>query len=347
MDERYVDQILRELDRRITHQVKENAKVVDAFVKELQKQFRTNTFLYNAHFVDVMHGGSAYEALSVKLKTDFDIIIVLPDPYIGQNFEVQRDPSKYFKLKWKNQARSGCQGFLNAAQLQKQAFEELEKCVSNVHAPGVREATYRLGLAACTVTLKKFNNTIISIDLAPQIAVRDWKSSHLVKLQSLPQSLQSYISTLERNCSPIYFFSPAVPGNAGNKDYLCNISFSMLEKEFLKSNVKVRDMVRLVKLVGEAFQWPKKFGLKSFYIKRLAVKYFDELKNKTKWDGYKYILACLYKELQETKTIDGFFVTDQITYKKKPENTQEFLKDINVVYHLSSTDVQQKVKFDA
>nr|XP_053644933.1 uncharacterized protein LOC128697334 [Cherax quadricarinatus] len=294
--------------------------VVDAFVKELQKQFRTNTFLYNAHFVDVMHGGSAYEALSVKLKTDFDIIIVLPDPYIGQNFESHEQVKT----------------------------NGLEKCVSNVHAPGVREATYRLGLAACTVTLKKFNNTIISIDLAPQIAVRDWKSSHLVKLQSLPQSLQSYISTLERNCSPIYFFSPAVPGNAGNKDYLCNISFSMLEKEFLKSNVKVRDMVRLVKLVGEAFQWPKKFGLKSFYIKRLAVKYFDELKNKTKWDGYKYILACLYKELQETKTIDGFFVTDQITYKKKPENTPKvFPKDINVVYHLSSTDVQQKVKFDA
>ncbi|XP_053644993.2 uncharacterized protein [Cherax quadricarinatus] len=302
------------------------------------------SILHEAYKADVMHGGSAYEALSVKVKTDFDIIILLSDPYVGKNFEVERDSSGFFRLKWKPPRH----GYLDAVKLQKQAFEELSRCVDIVTSrkmvQQVQSVKYKEGLAALDLEITTRDGRRISVDLAAQIAVREWKGADLVRLKDLPQTLQMYIDKLQRNGSPIYFISPSVPGRHVDKTQLCNISFSMLEKEFLRSHVEIRDMVRMVKLVGLACDWKKKFTLKSFYIKRLAVKFSDELQHQTKWAGYRLLLQHLRDELQQTNTIDGFFVHGQVLYKKKPEKIQEFCRAINEALSWNSQQVYDKVK---
>lgn len=60
-------------------------QVVKDFADRLQATFSDHGLLRNA---TVMHGGSAYESLCVKEDTDFDITVVLGEPYVAKNFGV-------------------------------------------------------------------------------------------------------------------------------------------------------------------------------------------------------------------------------------------------------------------
>nr|XP_053644994.1 uncharacterized protein LOC128697399 [Cherax quadricarinatus] len=118
----------------------------------------------------------------------------------------------------------------------------------------------------------------------------------------------------------------------------------MLEKDFLKKNIDIRDMVRLVKLVGVVLEWPQKYGLKAFHIKRLALKFSDQLKQKSKWDGYRFLLERLRSELQQNKVLYGFFIRNQVIYNKKPDIVEKFCKDISEVYFWTPSVVKDKVQ---
>ncbi|XP_042883676.1 uncharacterized protein LOC122260465 [Penaeus japonicus] len=322
-NERGAAAILRTLDG-VKQVVRRNAEVVRTFAERLQENFLAGSLLSGA---DVMHAGSAYEGLSVKPKTDFDVIVVLALQELAGGFEVIRDESMFFMLKTNT-------GYVNAETLQKRLFRELTECVEKTRVNG---ATVRCrdGLASLDVEIETASDTI-SVDLSPQIPVRSWgRCPDLINLSNLPRCLQRYIHVLNRNGSPVMFFSPAVPGRHKN-GHLCNVSFSMLEKRFLRENTKIRDMVRLVKATAVCQEWKENYGLKSFHIKRVAVKYSDELEGETLWSGYKLLLRKLLEELTRTDTFDGFFLRDQVIYKKKPEKVDRLMKEIKQVLTWSS-----------
>ncbi|XP_047481933.1 uncharacterized protein LOC125034246 isoform X2 [Penaeus chinensis] len=306
--------ILHRLDESVLPSVKRNAAIVKDFADLLQGTFSGHVLLRGA---TVMHGGSAYESLCVKKDTDFDITVVLGDPYVARNFELTRDTSGFFALKWRssNPFLSDKAGFLDAKALQQNLFDALGKCVGQVRVSGT-SVSWRPQLAALLVEITTQWGTI-SMDLVPVIAARSWgPCPDLVPLSSLPATLREHVDTLVRNCSPVLSFSAAAPGNHSNGHRLCNIAFGMLEKNFLRANPEVRDMVRLLKFLSEYHGW-KKLGLKSFHLKRMAVKYSAELKDKTLWQGSKILLLRTATELQSKSNIDGFFVRNQHTFAKR------------------------------
>lgn len=84
---------------------------------------------------------------------------------------------------------------------------------------------------------------LIKIIYILSVSARSWgQCPDLVDLYRLPAALRQYITNASSNRSPIYTFSPAVPGRHANGQFLCNISFAMLEKEFLRSNSKLREL---------------------------------------------------------------------------------------------------------
>ncbi|XP_042857195.1 uncharacterized protein LOC122243624 [Penaeus japonicus] len=318
--------ILHKLDEIVLPSVKRNANIVKDFADRLQTSFASHGVLRGA---TVMHGGSAYESLCVKKDTDFDITIVLGEPYVAKNFQLLRDQSGFFALKWRNSnpLMSDEAGFLNAKALQEHLFKSLGTCVSEVRLAGM-SVSWRPQLLALLVEITT-QWGVISIDLVPVIAARSWgPCPDLVALGSLPTTLREHVDTLVQNCSPVLFFSPAAPGNHSNGHRLCNIAFGMLEKNFLRSNPEVRDMVRLLKFLSERQGW-KDLGLKSFHMKRVAVKNCDELKNKTLWHGSKVLLLKMASELQGA-AIDGFFVRNQQIFAARREKAVELSRALRV-----------------
>ncbi|XP_063602170.1 uncharacterized protein LOC134778207 [Penaeus indicus] len=274
--------ILHRLDESVLPSVKRNAGIVKEFADLLQATFSGHSLLRGA---TVLHGGSAYESLCVTKDTDFDITVVLGDPFVAKNFEVTRDRSGFFALKWRysNRHLYDEAGFLDAKALQQQLFGALGNCVREVRVPNTSVFSMPKLMALLVEITTQWGT--ISMDLVPVIAARSWgPCPDLVPLSSLPATLREHVDTLVRNCSPVLCFSPAAPGNHSNGDRLCNIAFGMLEKNFLRANPAVRDMVRLLKFLSVYHGW-KKLGLKSFHLKRMAVKYSGELVNKTlcKW----------------------------------------------------------------
>lgn len=323
--------ILDRVDAGVKQTVKRNAETVCDFADRLQKTFHNQNFLAGA---DVMHSGSAYEGLSVKPKTDFDVIVVLALKCLEDDFEVIRDESLFFKIKTKT-------GFVDAEKLQELLFKELAECVEKTKVEGAR-VRCREGLASLDVEIETALGKI-SVDLSQQIPVRSWgRCPDLVSLSDLPRCLRRYIDVLNRNKSPVMFFSPAVPGRHRNGHLLCNVSFSMLEKSFLRDNVQVRDMVRLAKATAVCQDWKEKFGLKSFHIKRVAVKYSDELEGKALWSGYQLLLSKLLEELASTDTFDGFFISNQVIYKKKPEKVNKLKNEIKQVIPWRALTLRKK-----
>lgn len=325
--------ILASLDDRVIPKVKRNAKVVAQFIEELEKAIGRERKEENVE-ISIMHGGSTYEGLAVKEKVDFDILLLLGKPFVSENFEIQRDPnSGYFTLQWKSHVVGrkweDSNRYLLAQDLQKWVFgmltqliQRITQLIQRITLPNA-EVKCRDGLAALDVSIKTEGREI-SLHLAPQISCHSWgQCPDLKPLGDLPRSLRCYIDTLNKNASPVMFFSPAVAGNQQNAHRLLNVSFSQLEKKFVTSNTAIRDMVRLVKYVAEGQGWKKNYGLKSFCVKRVAIKYADALENLNLWEGYRTLLWSLSQELA-AGNIDGYFVRNQVTMKKKPENIQEF-----------------------
>lgn len=339
-EEKIMQKILSDIDRDVLPKVKSNIKIVQMFIEKLQDEMAKHNAT-RLHGSSIIHAGSAYESLTVKEKVDFDIVVVLGRPYSVENFTVHRDPSRFFALEWKSKLDKAMAlqgGFLNAKKLQEILFRNLKTCIRRVSIPNA-DIKCRDGLASLDVIIE-LDEQIISIDLSPQIAGHSWgQCPDLKPLQELPSTLRRYIDTLNQNASPVMFFSPAAPGKHSNSRRLCNIGFTQLEKKFLVSNPNIRDMVRLVKYVADRLDWKKKYALKSFYVKRVAVKYCNDLQKMDLWNGYKAILEFLSEELL-AGTIDGYFVKDLVTYRKKPEKIQEFRAEIAQVLKMSARGIE-------
>ena len=85
------------LNKKATEPSKENAKIVKQFVDGLTKVLMCEEGLLKKS--SVMHCGSSYEGLVVKAKSDFDLPLVLANPFIGKNFQILRDErTGYFQL---------------------------------------------------------------------------------------------------------------------------------------------------------------------------------------------------------------------------------------------------------
>lgn len=337
------NRILHEVSSTVTPKVKANAKCVQEFLEKLHdiiSEPKTGTS-FNA---SIIHGGSSYEGLAVKEKVDFDITLMLGEPFVSENFSVGRDPSNFFTLKWKSHLPVNRyvdrEGFLEATKMREAFFEELKKCTEKVYIPNAK-VTCRNGLAALDVVIQYETGLKISIDLVPQIPFRSWgQCPDLLPMDKLPVSLRQYIDTLNRNKSPCMFFSLGVPGasNYRNPDQLFNISFSLLEKEFLKSNTEIRNMVRIVKYIADRRGWKKNFSFKSFHAKRVAIKYHHGLKGNDLWNGCVLLLKYLSHELR-SGTIDGYFVKNQVMHKWEAQEIVKFQEEIRRVVEMNLKDL--------
>lgn len=338
---------LSELDDEVAPKVKNNTNIVAQFIEKLLNAMGTGSNSSNSQSVSIsiMHGGSAYEGLAVKEKVHFDIIVFLAKHFLSENFILRRDTnSGYFTLQWKSHITdkrwANKKGYLDAVGFQEWVFTTLTSFINEVQLPNTK-IECRPGLAALEVLIET-EDSKISIDLAPQIPCHSWEQCpDLIPLQALPTSLRRYVDTLNKNASPVMFFSPAATGadRHQNGHRLCNVSFSQLEKKFLTSNTNIRDMVRLVKFVADRYDWKKKYAMKSFYVKRVAIKYADELESKNLWNGYRSLLGYLSQELN-AGTIDGYFVSNQVTYRKKPEKIAEFQREIDQVKRKNAKEIQ-------
>ncbi|XP_068211606.1 uncharacterized protein [Palaemon carinicauda] len=323
--------ILGKLDREVVPKVKRNAERVEKIKdKVLDALPRGGPGGYSIHFI---HCGSAFEGLAVKEETDFDIVMMLGKPFESDNFTVCRDPSGFFTLQWKthlpNKFLSDCDDFLDAATIRRELFSLASHGIKNLNIPNA-EIKYREQLVALTVEIQFFNGEKISIDFVPEIVFRTWgQCPDLRPLSELPSCLRKYIDTLNKNKSPIMFFSLAVPDADKylNSDQLFSVSFSLLEKKFLNSEVKLRDMVRMVKLKAHQQNWKRLYKFQSFFAKRTAVKHCDELKKKTLCEGYKAILEYLLQDV-EKGFMEDYFIINLVAYTWKPEKASMFREEL-------------------
>ncbi|XP_068211365.1 uncharacterized protein [Palaemon carinicauda] len=322
--------ILGRLNREVVPKVEKNGQRAAQFIEKVEAALPRGPFGYSISFI---HCGSAYEGLAVKANTDFDIVVMLNAPFESENFSVRRDPSGFFTLEWKshipNQLASDCNGFLDASKLRQDLFSIIGRGIQKVCIPNAK-IKYREQLVALTVEIAYATGDIVMMDFVPQIVFRTWgQCPDLRPLHELPKCLRAYIDTLNKNKSPIMFFSLKVPDahKYPNSDQLFNVSFGLLEKKFLASNVQLLDMVRLVKLTAHARNWKKQYKFQSMFVKRIAVKYSDSLKDKTLVEGYKAILCYLAEEVKRG-FIDDYFIKGKEIYRWEPRVASNFHREI-------------------
>ncbi|CAL4251123.1 unnamed protein product, partial [Meganyctiphanes norvegica] len=86
--------ILDKLNNKVNGPANENAKIVAQFVEAILDNLKHEKgVLKNS---DIMHHGSSYEGLVVNPKSDFDLPLILSDPFTGCNFKILRDPNTLF-----------------------------------------------------------------------------------------------------------------------------------------------------------------------------------------------------------------------------------------------------------
>ncbi|XP_068211604.1 uncharacterized protein [Palaemon carinicauda] len=325
-----VRSIFGKLNREVVPKVKRNAQKMEEYKEKVREAIEKSDSGYSVQFV---HCGSAFEGLAVKEETDFDIVMMLRNPFESSNFTPRRHPGGFFTLEWKSHlpVKFVCdsKGVVNASQLRRDLFTRIVNAIDAVKVPGAK-ISRKEQLVAVTVEMKYDSGEEISIDFVPLIVFRSWgQCPDLRPLNELPRCLRAYIDTLNKNKSPIMFFSLAVPNPEGNANYnqLFSASFGLLEKNFLNSEVKLRDMVRLVKLKAHQQDWKRLYKFQSFFAKRIAVKHCDELKTKGVWDGYRAILNYLDQEV-EKGFIEDYFIKNQVAYTWKPQRAVEFREAI-------------------
>ncbi|XP_064105210.1 uncharacterized protein LOC135214785 isoform X2 [Macrobrachium nipponense] len=334
--------ILCDMNNTVTPQVKSNRELVDEFLDKLRATFR-HEVTPESYAIHVIHGGSAYESLAVDNKADFDITVSLVGDFVSENFDAERDESGYFLLKAKKPMRHlDCDNLLDSSKLRSGLFNALRRHVDMVEIPGTT-ITHEDGLCALAVELQEHigPKRRVSIDLVPQIPFHTWNQCpDLLPLENMPKCLRQYIDTINKNKSPCMFFSLGIPKafRFPNSDQLFNISFSLLEKNFIHNETDIRDMVRLVKYIAKRRDWKDRHHFKSFYAKRVALKYYEELKGKEPWDGCLLLLEGLEKEVGNG-VIDGYFVGNQPLREWDDVEAKDFISEIRVVRNMNIWDI--------
>ncbi|KAG7155087.1 uncharacterized protein LOC121855577 [Homarus americanus] len=327
---------------KVSFAVNQNKELVNKLVTELGHCLQREEGTLKGS--TIRHAGSAYENLAVKNQADYDLILQLGEPFVSNNFTIIQDSHERFML-YTLQRRENplirnkdifCskRGNLKTEELRNDIFERLKKILSTIKVPGMTLKAYPK-LAAMQLILTTGNREPIEMDLTPQIVACEWKNCPgLVSLESLPRCLVVYVESNSRRNAPVLYFTPAVLSAQKNEAHeVCNmVSFSLLEKHFLKEEVNIHDMVRLAKLVKDQQNWTNDYGLKSFHLKRLAIKNADTLRTMTTWNGFKALLQFLDVELEEKGGITDCFVNGNfIYYITKPNKVKGFchaLRDV-------------------
>ncbi|XP_068223212.1 uncharacterized protein [Palaemon carinicauda] len=334
--------LLANLSSSITPAVKSNRELVDEFLEKFRSTL-THKVTPNSFTIKIIHGGSSYENLAVDNKADFDITVSLGREFVSENFDVERDPSGFFILEAKQHMRHlDCNNLLDSSRLRNGLFRVLQHHIDQVKIPDTT-ITHQEGLSALGVELQEHSGPRrrVSIDLVPQIPFRTWgQCPDLLSLSEMPRCLRQYIDRTNRNKNPCMFFSLGIPKaeRFPNPDQLFNISFSLLEKNFINEETDIRDMVRLVKYIAKKRHWKDNHHFKSFYAKRVAVKYYDELQGMKPWDGCLRLLEELEGEVAN-RVIDGYFVGNQPLREWKHDEAQNFIREIRTVRRMNITDI--------
>ncbi|XP_066986409.1 uncharacterized protein [Macrobrachium rosenbergii] len=331
--------LLCSLNNTVTPRVKRNRELVDEFLDK----FRATLVSTGSYAVHIIHGGSAYENLAVDDKADFDITMSLGKDFVSENFNVERDRSGFFILEAKKSMRHlDCNNLLDSSKVRNGLFSAIRHHIDMVTMPGIT-LTHKDSLSGLAVELQENTGLRrrVSIDLVPQIPFSTWgQCPDLLPLGGMPKCLRQYIDRINKNKSPCMFFALGIPkaSRYPNSDQLFNISFSLLEKNFINEETDIRDMVRLVKYIAKRRDWKGRHHFKSFYAKRVAVKYYDELKGKEPWDGCLRLLKRLEDEVSDG-VIDGYFVGNQPLREWDDEEARDFIREIRIVRNMNIRDI--------
>ncbi|XP_066986411.1 cyclic GMP-AMP synthase-like receptor 1 [Macrobrachium rosenbergii] len=334
--------ILCNMNNTVTPRVKSNRELVDEFLDKFRATL-TDEVTPTSYTLHIIHGGSAYENLAVDYKTDFDITVSLGRDFVSENFDVKRDKSGFFVLEAKkHMMHLDCNNLLDSSKVRNGLFNAMRRHIDMVTIPDTT-IIHKESLSAVTVELQEHSGLRrrVSIDLVPQIPFRTWgQCPDLLPLGEMPECLRKYIDRTNKNKSPCMFFAVGIPkaSRYPNSDQLFNISFSLLEKNFVNEETDIRDMVRLVKYIAKRRDWKDRHHFKSFYAKRVAVKYYDELKGKEPWDGCLRLLKGLEEEVSDG-VIDGYFVGNQPLREWDDEEARDFIREIRIVRNMNIRDI--------
>ncbi|XP_042206529.1 uncharacterized protein LOC121855580 isoform X2 [Homarus americanus] len=302
-------------------------EMVNKLVKELNHRLQEETDILKG--TTIRRCGTAYENLTVGMEEDFDLILVLGEPFVSSNFKITREERskyRYYSLNKKrnvniNKKKNFCSNRrnLNSEALRIHIFERLEQILRTITVQGVSVTSIPQS-PAMKLNLRSKKGRTIEIDITPQIALSSWdECPGLVPLYTLPQCLKDYIEGSDGNGSPVLYFTPAAPRTQRSPSHpICNmVGCYMMEKKFFREETAIWDMVRLAKLVKDNRNWTTEYGLKSFHLKRLAIKNANTLRSMTPWNGYKALLKCIDRELKACSGLTDCFVEKQFIYYEK------------------------------
>ncbi|KAG7155086.1 uncharacterized protein LOC121855579 [Homarus americanus] len=334
MSEQVVREIFNKLDKTSTLAVKRHVKVVETFLSKLQAMVaRSKGQLRGSR---LLFSGAHHESLAVATFSDFEVELMLGLPYSSDNFTIYFDTnSELYALGWRKHKKidfADKEDFLKTQRLQNKIFSELRALVDTLVIPGAKiQAKETPNDLSVTITIK---NEATRVHLTPLIAGRSWEDcSRLTSLQELPETVRQSVEDLRNSSGPLMFFSLAVPQRKTWDDghRLTDVSFTFLENDIIRNNAELRDMVRLLKLVADRSSWHTKYSLQPSHLHRLTIKYADQLKEKTTWEGYSTLLTFLYSELGDWK-LDSLFVKGRLTISTTcPLRPMDFQDELAVV----------------
>ncbi|KAK3894836.1 hypothetical protein Pcinc_001411 [Petrolisthes cinctipes] len=279
--------------------------------------------------------GSAYEGTAVSEMTDFDILLILPEPYVADNFMVhERYEPGIYKLQWRvgsgvrpNTFVNG-KGFLEAKKLREYTVNELKNVLKDVKKDNPHwKIHFKKMLNSLTVYITDNDGDRLKLDIVLQMGEPEWgQLANMTTEDELPSVLENYLEEVQY---PLFY--SLAPHNSfnGKNDYhlLLSTSFSPLEKHCMIESCGVREAVLLAKLVSQDRDWKKDYGLRSFHFKRVAIKHYEELDGLNAWSGFQRLLKYLSEQLENAE-IEGFFINDQDIFPKDGNQCTNLAKEI-------------------
>lgn len=332
-DKNYVEKALQKLDD-INDNVQDKKQELNNFLDELMEEMGDSDcfLLENSHY---LYSGSSYERSAVHDETDFDILLILPDPFKADDFElIECHKPGFCKLrqssgiegefkKWFNK-----NGFLKTQELRDYIFDELSEILKNIKRMNSHWSLRMWKqISTLVVRIKDDAGNTLKIDVVPALSGCDLNNIPSMRsLQELPEPL------VQKHYNEYYLTLAAAPFLKDKNDYhlLVTVGFAAMEKTCIKSSSSVLNAVRLVKLTSYSKGWKKDFGFLSVHVKRVAIKHYEDLDSLSNWDAYKSLLKYIADDLRNGE-IDGFFLYDQNKYNKDEEKGKELGRIIREV----------------
>ncbi|KAB7501159.1 hypothetical protein Anas_09230 [Armadillidium nasatum] len=306
--------------------------IIREFLETLQSNYNSkqNLAIKIRQFYRV---GSSYEETVVHPQADFDIGMVLSCPCNMEFFSARKaDESGLYSLKKVPGSSFSFPNLLNYSNFLK--VEELKHKVCNDLLSVLKSMTTTQGFkihhketySGVKVELKKQNHEILTLDIIPQIEgdpkkdLPDWNGDNIPKFMK---------DIIEEKKLGVYFTLSAPPefkkeqkeksygcggggggggfgsSNDNRAELIVQANFTIIEKETLLGvSDTVVDAIRISKGLLFCNPFLKSGGLRSFQIKRVALKHVKEIDNTkdsfcpslTKVGNFKFILIVIKNE---------------------------------------------------